>query len=82
MTVHTVDIDGTFMEGSGGPFSRAPKVEREDYRMLAAIIEFKDADNKYFIKFYGPKNIVDHNEQKFKDMLGSLGDASEEKKDD
>ena len=53
-TVHMVDISGTFMDSPGGPFSGQPKVERKNYRMLAAIIETASNGN-YFVKFYGPK---------------------------
>jgi hypothetical protein len=70
-TVNLVDISGTFMDSPGGPFSGQPKVERENYRMLAAIIETADTGN-YFVKFYGPKATVDKNAEHFKAMIKSL----------
>lgn len=66
--VHVVDIAGTFKD-SPGPF--APAVERENYRMLGAIIA-TEKEGQYFLKFYGPKATVDKNEDAFKKMLDSL----------
>lgn len=70
-TVHFVDIQGTFMDAPGGPFSGKPKVERKDYRMLAAIIETEN-DGQYFVKLYGPKATIDKNEKHFKAMIESV----------
>lgn len=70
-TVNLVDISGTFMDAVGGPFSGKPKVERKNYRMLAAIIETKK-DGNYFVKFYGPKATIDKNAKHFKNMIMSL----------
>lgn len=67
--VHMVDLYGTFADGMGGPVG--PKTDREDYRMLGAIIE-TEIDGKYFVKFYGPKKTVDENAAAFKKMLQSL----------
>ena len=67
--VHMVNIVGTFMESSGGPFG--PKTKRENYRMLAAIVEYGKA-GKYFIKLTGPKETLDAN----KDQLRSSSKAS------
>jgi len=69
--VDFVDITGTFMDAVGGPFSGKPKVERKNYRMLAAIIQ-TEANGNYFVKFYGPKLTIDENEKYFKKMLESL----------
>ena len=44
---------------------------RDDYRMLAAIIETKAAGN-YFVKFYGPKATIAENEKAFQELLLSL----------
>ncbi len=70
-TVNLVDISGTFLDSPGGPFSGQPKVERKDYRMLAAIIQ-TEAKGNYFVKFYGPKPTIDKNEKRFKSMILSL----------
>ena len=69
--VHVVDIVGTYLDSPGGPMAGGPKVERPNYRMLAAIIETENFGN-YFVKFYGPKPTVDKNEKAFKEMIKSL----------
>jgi len=70
-TVHMVDVAGTYKDTPGGPFAGGKPVLRENFRMLAAIIETKAAGN-YFIKFYGPKGTIAENEKAFKEMLQSL----------
>lgn len=70
-TVNLVDITGTFIDAPGGPFSGKPKVEREGYRMLSAIIQ-TEANGNYFVKLYGPKATIDKNEEHFKSMINSL----------
>jgi hypothetical protein len=70
-TVNLVDISGTFMDSVGGPFSGKPKVERTNYRMLAAIVQTEDKGN-YFVKLYGPKATIDKNADHFKSMIESL----------
>lgn len=66
MTVHLVDITGTFTDGMGG---NGPK--KENYRMLAAIVETKVAGN-YFFKLYGDQATIDENEKRFLQMLKSM----------
>jgi hypothetical protein len=66
--IHMVDISGTFKDQKG-PF--APAVEREKYRMLAAIVVTKKLGN-YFIKFYGPERTVTDNEGNFTKLIESL----------
>lgn len=69
MKVHVVSITGTY-DDRPGPF--APNgVQRKDYRMLSAIVETKIAGN-YFFKMYGPKKIVDDNEERFLEMLKTI----------
>lgn len=68
-TVHMVDISGTYMDSPMGP--RGKKVERANYRMLAAIIETADY-GKIFVKLYGPKGTIDKNADHFKSMIKSL----------
>lgn len=70
-TVNLVDITGTYIDAPGGPFSGKPKVERQGYRMLAAIIQ-TEAKGNYFVKLYGPKATIDKNEKHFKSMIESL----------
>lgn len=69
--VHLIDITGTYKDTPGGPFAGGKTVEREDYRMLAAIISTEKQGN-YFLKFYGPKATVQKNEDAFKKMVDSL----------
>jgi hypothetical protein len=70
-TVHYVDVAGTYKDSPSGPFAGGKTIKREDYRMLAAIVETKEAGN-YFLKFYGPKATVGENEKAFQQVLGSL----------
>lgn len=69
--VHFVDVAGTYKDSPSGPFAGGKTVLRENYRMLAAIIETKEAGN-YFLKFYGPKETVGENEKAFKELVESL----------
>lgn len=69
--VHYVDISGTYKDMPGGPFAGGKTIKREEYRMLAAIIQTKTAGN-YFVKFYGPKATVAENEKAFLSLLKSL----------
>jgi hypothetical protein len=69
--VHYVDVAGTYRDMPGGPFAGGKTVLREDYRMLAAIIETEKAGN-YFFKFYGPKATVAANEKAFRELVDSL----------
>ena len=63
-----VDLSGTYMDR---PAPMAPGVERENYRMLAAIIPAKGSNNIY-VKFYGPKQTVADNAEAFTKMIDSL----------
>jgi hypothetical protein len=65
--VHVVDISGTYKD-QAGPF--APAVEREKYRMLAAIIVTEQGN--FFLKFYGPQRTVAEHEKAFDGMVESL----------
>lgn len=71
LTVHYVDLSGTFKDAPAGPFAGGPTTLRENYRMLGAIIENKTAGN-YFLKLYGPKNTIAANEKPFQDFVNSL----------
>lgn len=71
MNVVVVDMAGTYIDKPGGPFAPGPSVERENYRMLAAIVQTKGAGN-YFFKFYGPEKTVAANEKPFLQMLETL----------
>jgi hypothetical protein len=71
LKVHLVDLQGTYLDSPRGPFAGGPTIKREDYRMLAAIIPTPKSGN-YFVKFYGPKKLVDDNEEHFESMIESL----------
>ena len=68
--VTIVDIGGTY-DDKPIPFAPGPGTPRPDYRMLAGIVQPKNAGN-YFIKFYGPAKTVAKNEAAFKKMLEGL----------
>ena len=72
---HTLDIAGTFFDSPRGPLG--PKIERSDYRMLSAIVEVEGA-GRYFIKFYGPQDLVEENAEAFDAMIETLTSADEE----
>ncbi len=69
--VHVVDLSGTYKDTPGGPFAGKAPVMRENYRMLGAIIQTKDAGN-YFLKLYGPKATITEAEKGFHEMVKSL----------
>ena len=68
--VYYVDISGDYKD-SAGPFNPAPAVTRPNYRMLAAIVNSEKL-GQYFLKFYGPKDLVTANEKPFQDMVNAL----------
>ncbi|WP_254510472.1 hypothetical protein [Anatilimnocola floriformis] len=68
--VQWVDVAGTYKDNPA-PFAGGKPVLRENYRMLAAIVQTKDAGN-YFLKFYGPKATVTENEKAFRDLVDSM----------
>lgn len=73
--VTLVDVSGTYLDTPGGPFARGKTIERNDYRMLAAIIETHQKGKKtgnYFIKLIGPKQTVADNKKSFEAMIDSL----------
>jgi hypothetical protein len=69
--VHIVDLSGTYKDTPGGPFAGKNPVMRDNYRMLGAIIQTKDAGN-YFLKLYGPKATIGEAEKGFHEMVKSL----------
>lgn len=66
--VHLVDLTGTFMDSRGPAF---PAVERDDYRMLGAIIPTKE-NGQHFLKFYGPSKVIDKQSKAFEKMIQSM----------
>jgi hypothetical protein len=69
--IEIVDLSGTYKDSPGGPFAGGKTINRDNYRMLGAIIQTKDRGN-YFLKLYGPKATIDENEKGFQDMVKSL----------
>jgi hypothetical protein len=69
--VELVDLSGTYKDTPGGPFAGGKTINRENYRMLGAIIQTKNAGN-YFLKLYGPKATIDASAQGFHEMVKSL----------
>jgi hypothetical protein len=70
--VHVVNLSGNYLDKAP---AQAKGVERENYRMLAAIIETTQGGKKtgnYFIKLVGPAQTVGENEEGFEKMLESL----------
>ena len=66
--VHLVDVSGTYVDKP--PFA-GRGIERENYRMLAAIIATKSGQD-YFIKLYGPERTIAENEKAFVGMIEGL----------
>ena len=66
--VHLVDIAGTYKDRPG-PFAGAG-VDRENYRMLAAIIVTGDVN--FYVKFYGPQKTVSQQREAFLTMLDGM----------
>lgn len=72
LTVHWVDVTGSFKDTmGGGPFSGGRTVLRQDYRMLGAII-VSQQQGQYFIKMTGHKDVVDTLAEGFKKSLKEL----------
>ena len=72
VTVHWVDVSGSFKDTmGGGPFSGGKTVLRKDYRMLGAII-VSQQQGQYFIKLTGHEDVVDKLAEGFKKSLKEL----------
>lgn len=67
MKTHMVDITGTFAERAN---MTAPPTMRDNYRMLAAIVE--TGKQQYFIKFYGGAATVEANKENFEEFIKSF----------
>ena len=61
-------MSGTYNAPPFDPTGGGPK---ENYRMLASVIDAGKMGS-YYVKFYGPRRTVAHNERAFNDMIGSL----------
>lgn len=69
MKVHMVDLSGSYADRPDGPSS--PPIVRENYRMLAAIVETESA-GMYFVKFYGGNKTVEANAKRFEAFIKSM----------
>lgn len=69
MTVTIIDLEGTYVEALRGPFG--PKTNRNNYRLVGAIIETGTVGN-YFFKLIGPKEVVSAATDEFQTMIKSL----------
>lgn len=69
MTLHTVDVSGTFDAGAamggGGP--------KEGQRMLGAIVEAPTGN--YFVKLVGPQGAVTQQRENFEEFVSSFESA-------
>ncbi|HMO15565.1 MAG TPA: hypothetical protein PKD64_16040 [Pirellulaceae bacterium] len=66
LPVHWIDISGSY---KGGPGSTGEV--SENFRMLGAIIETKK-NGDYYLKFYGPAEIIEVHYDRFKSFVKSL----------
>ncbi|MEM6689535.1 MAG: hypothetical protein AAF664_08920 [Planctomycetota bacterium] len=74
VTLHLVDTNGNFTERmGGGPFAGGKMVQRRDYAMTGAILEYPDGKT-YFVKMTGPNSVVQANREEFVKMLETLSD--------
>lgn len=72
MTVHLVELEGSYKDTmGGGPFAGGKTVVRDDYGMLGAIIVTQDG-RQYFVKMTGPKEAVEAHRKGFKAMLKGI----------
>ncbi len=68
---HIVDVNGSYKETMGGPFSGGKTVEHSDYAMLGAILVHPKGQT-YFVKMIGPESVVKANREPFLEMIKSL----------
>jgi hypothetical protein len=68
--VEVIDLAGTYKDTPGGPFAGGKTINRENYRMLGAIVQTKAGN--YFLKLYGPKATIDASAPGFHEMIKSL----------
>jgi hypothetical protein len=71
--VHLVDVTGTFLDKP--PFAAGRAIERENYRLLGAIIVTRQKDKptgNYFVKLVGPNRTLTDHEEAFREMIEGL----------
>lgn len=69
--VYVVDISGVFQDRPGGPFAGGKLIERENYRMLGAIV-VSEAHGQYFVKAIGPAKTVAAQEAAFRKLVDGV----------
>ncbi|MBX3413011.1 MAG: hypothetical protein KF708_10015 [Pirellulales bacterium] len=67
--VYLVDIAGTYLD-KPSPFAPGPAIERENYRMLGAVIATQNGD--IYLKFYGPAKTIETQSKAFQEMVDGL----------
>lgn len=71
-TVHLVDISGTYLD-KASPFAPGPATERENYRMLGAVVSTgKAGEGEIYVKFYGPAATIEAQSKAFHEMIEGL----------
>lgn len=69
LEVHQVDLAGNYQDKPRGPFG--PTVNRENYRMLAAIVPTA-GQGTWFIKLYGPRETIGAAKKQFDAMIAGI----------
>lgn len=69
LTVHVVDISGTFADQPSGP--TGPTISRPGYRMLAAIVPTRDRGT-WFLRLYGPEQLIAAEKDRFDAMVNGI----------
>lgn len=75
--VTLVDLAGTYLDKP--PFANSPAKRRENYRMLAAVVQTKQggkSTGNYFIKLIGPEKTVAGQVDAFRKMIEGLAAAN------
>jgi len=74
MKVSTVEVSGTYMASMGGPMS-ADKVDKENYRLLAAVVQ--GSQGNLFFKLTGPDKSAAAMTEGFVAMIRALRKADD-----
>lgn len=70
LPITVFEANGTFIQALDPMNPSAGAEEKENFKMLAAIVELKDG--AWFFKLIGPEQIIDMNKDKFQSLLDSL----------
>ena len=69
LKVHLIDLSGTYV-ASTGPMMSGPKMRKEGYRLLGAIVE--GPQGSVFFKATGPSGAIDAAEDDFNGLVSSI----------